>query len=263
VRFHELCCPPSIFSHNTQLASTYKPSQKQIPTEEKYKQRKQNKINMNFKTSLLALIALPSLEACRFSHLGGDNPHAAAEQPEDQRMLLQEAREEPLDTKHFADRKLLFVGNAAEAIEAARAEILDIMETEPRLGPKFVRLGFHDCVGGCDGCVDMANSDNAGLDPPITALSSTVSFYQEQLTRADVWALAALSAAEAMQGNAPGSMPYNLEYYGRESCSDERGGPDVTMPSNHILTEDLLEFFHDEFDFNPTDTVAIMGVHTL
>jgi hypothetical protein len=226
------------------------------------KTKQKAKINMNLKTALLALIALPSLEACRFSHLGGDNPQA--EQPEEQRMLqLQEARDEPLATKHFADRKLLFVGNANEAIEAAKAEILDIMQTEPRLGPKFVRLGFHDCVGGCDGCVDMNNSDNAGLDPPIAALSSTVSFYQEQLTRADVWALAALSAAEAMQRNAPGRMTYNFEYYGRESCSDERGGPDVQMPSNHILTEDLLEFFHDKFDFDPTETVAIMGVHTL
>jgi hypothetical protein len=219
---------------------------------------------MKLKTALLALIALRSLEACPFSHLSGDNPHSA-EQPEDQRMLLQDASEEPLAIKHFADRKLQnrFDGSSAEAIDAAQAEILNIMQEEPRLGPKFVRLGFHDCVGGCDGCVDMSNPDNAGLDPPIDALLFTVSFYQDQLTRADIWALAALTAAEAMQRNAPGRMTYNFDYYGRESCPDERGGPDVQMPSNHISTGDLLDFFADQFDFDPTETVAIMGVHTL
>jgi hypothetical protein len=24
--------------------------------------------------------------------------------------------------------------------------------------------GFHDCVGGCDGCINLDNDDNAGLE---------------------------------------------------------------------------------------------------
>jgi hypothetical protein len=221
---------------------------------------------MKLKTSLFALIALPSLEACPFSHVGEDNPHAA-EHPDDQRMLLQEAREETLVTKHFADRKLQdrFEGTSVEAIDAAQADIREMMQNG--LGPKFVRLGFHDCVGGCNGCVDMSNSDNAGLDDPIDALDSTVSFYEIQLTRADVWALAALTAAGDMQpAEVLGRGAYNKHYYGRESCFEAKGvccGPDVVMPSNHITTEDLLDFFSDEFAFSSTETVAILGAHTL
>ena len=29
--------------------------------------------------------------------------------------------------------------------------------------PKALRLGFHDCVGGCDGCLNVDNDSNAGL----------------------------------------------------------------------------------------------------
>ena len=152
---------------------------------------------MNLKTALLALVALPSVEACPFSHLGGENPHEQQENAlEDDRMLLENA------TKDLKARNLQtgrFVGTPEEAIEAASEEIADIVRSSRRLGPKFVRLGFHDCVGGsCDGCVDLGNPDNDGLDVPIDALVSTVNFYQDQLTRADVWALAALTAAETM-----------------------------------------------------------------
>lgn len=34
---------------------------------------------------------------------------------------------------------------------------------QPRLVPLFVRMIFHDCVGGCDGCIDMNNKGNAGM----------------------------------------------------------------------------------------------------
>merc|ERR1712038_655002 len=29
--------------------------------------------------------------------------------------------------------------------------------------PTGLRLGFHDCVGGCDGCLNVDNDSNAGL----------------------------------------------------------------------------------------------------
>ena len=54
-----------------------------------------------------------------------------------------------------------------EIVAAARAEIESIIsdawiDDDVNLAAKFVRHGFHDCVGGCDGCVDMGNDDNAG-----------------------------------------------------------------------------------------------------
>jgi hypothetical protein len=38
-------------------------------------------------------------------------------------------------------------------IESAKADILALTSNNVPLKAKFLRLGFHDCVGGCDGCV--------------------------------------------------------------------------------------------------------------
>ena len=35
---------------------------------------------------------------------------------------------------------------------------------------KMIRLGFHDCVGGCDGCLNLNNADNAGLSGIVATL---------------------------------------------------------------------------------------------
>ena len=107
----------------------------------------------------------------------------------------------------------------------------------------------------------MENPDNSGLDVPIDALIRTATFYQNQLTRADIWALAATTAANEMQRS--GNVPYRFDYYGRETCGDMEGGPDIAMPSNHVTTDDLLDFFSEEFGFTNRETVAIMGAHTL
>ena len=40
-----------------------------------------------------------------------------------------------------------FTGTPAEAIAAAKQDIISLIDETGRLGPKFVRLGFHDCVG--------------------------------------------------------------------------------------------------------------------
>ena len=35
--------------------------------------------------------------------------------------------------------------------------------------------GFHDCVGGCDGCININNDSNAGLDTAITIMEDVYS----------------------------------------------------------------------------------------
>jgi len=54
---------------------------------------------------------------------------------------------------------------------------------------------FHDCVGGCDGCVDLLNIDGHGLEVPIAAIDKVVASYAQhgRATRADIWALAAMT----------------------------------------------------------------------
>jgi len=205
------------------------------------------------------------LQACPFRHLSEDNPH------EGRFLRADDGAAQEVEEKDswMAERWLLGCDGlfrtrrAARAIRAAKSDILDILQRDGRLGPKFVRLGFHDCVGGCDGCVNMANPDNAGLDLPIDALRPVVQSHDKLLTRADIWALAAMTAAEAMQGNVDGRQSYDFNYYGRQTCSDETGGPDVTLPSSHLTTSGVLSFFNSAFGFDATETVAIMGGHAL
>ena len=60
-------------------------------------------------------------------------------------------------------------------------------------------LGFHSCVGGCHGCLNLDQPDNNGLQKIYEALNN---LYDEQgladnyISRADFYALAAVVAVE-------------------------------------------------------------------
>ncbi len=38
--------------------------------------------------------------------------------------------------------------------------------------PMLLRQSFHDCVGGCDGCINPGNADNNGLSIPMGFLET-------------------------------------------------------------------------------------------
>lgn len=161
-------------------------------------------------------------------------------------------------------------------------EIRDVMASDELMGPKFVRLGFHDCVGGCDGCVDLTFADNAGLNLPIEALQPIVDSHENLqlgISRADIWALAAHIAADVAQTRSSTKVDFRMEFIGRQNCETTHTtcfdvninarecsatlGPHVHLPSSHITTEELFHFFSEEFGFDIQETVALMGAHTL
>ena len=153
-------------------------------------------------------------------------------------------------------------------IQAAMNAILSIARAaNGRLRPKFVRLGFHDCIGGCDGCIDLTNFDNNGLEEPIDALAQVIVDHTNEggLTRADIWAMAAMVSAQDAQPNNNDQQAYNFEWYGRSTCTaaDGKGGPDRALPSADLETHQLLAFFNGEFGLNERETVAIMGAHSI
>ena len=65
---------------------------------------------------------------------------------------------------------------------------------------------FHDCVSdSCDGCINRDNDSNAGLSDLIDNLDTAyVGTYDSEMSRADFWALAGITAIERMTRSANG-----------------------------------------------------------
>jgi len=204
----------------------------------------------------------------------------------------------------FLESEVFTIIDLAEKIEAAAEDIRQLIRRDQGLGPKFgkspvaraivlsfngpyilqniitVRLGFHDCVGGCDGCVDLLFSENDGLEKPIVALRPIVDKHEDKqlgISRADIWALAALVGADEAQPRP--IADFSLKTLGRQNCEDanndcfdadgrrtqcrEDRGPHRKLPHADITTKDLFHFFSAEFGFGDKQTVALFGAHTL
>lgn len=174
-----------------------------------------------------------------------------------------------------------------EAIDNARESIINVTKefreaNNTNMAAKFLRLAFHDAIGGMDGCVDLSHKDNFGLEIPIDALKPIVAKYSSPetgLSRADIWALSAVTGVEISQvAITPYEFP--LQYIGRVDCDATPGlvcrdaqlepvecsydkGPHRPAPSAHLDTLSLLHFFSTVFGFSPRQTVVIMGAHTI
>jgi Peroxidase len=72
--------------------------------------------------------------------------------------LLRRTTEQQEETNDHARTLLDSSPQQQQAIiPQLKADIKALIDANPALAPKFVRLTFHDCVGGCNGCVDMTN----------------------------------------------------------------------------------------------------------
>ncbi|CAH1775356.1 unnamed protein product [Owenia fusiformis] len=135
----------------------------------------------------------------------------------------------------------------------------------------FVRLAFHDCVGGCDGCIDLGNGENAGLGLYIEELDPVYSKYSNKLSRADFWQLAGIAALqESGRGCNNCIHPWVQFVAGRKDCSSspKYDGPHRMFPNNggHANIDDVLGFFNSTFGLSrsqPELAVALLGAHSL
>lgn len=163
-----------------------------------------------------------------------------------------------------------------------KSRIRETMALNPRIGATYLRLVFHDCVpngsaGGCDGCINIANGANFGLKPAVDALAPIVRDLENaslRVSRADIWMLAGLIAAEDAQSGVSFTDNFRV---GRKNCETvgtcrntsrrvcASSGPDQPddFPSPHFTTHDLIDFMSAHFGYTADDTVAIMGAHTL
>jgi len=166
-------------------------------------------------------------------------------------------------------------------------EIFKDIRTQPSKGSTIVRLSFHDCVGGCDGCINLNKDSNAGLDSAIDIMEdvySTVVADGIDISRADLWAIGGRAAADyGMEGMpnhrdydssqtwrtvvqawiSDGSSDFPTFQYGRVDCDSAPYTTDEhDFPSAHNNFDEVMDYFAKEFAFDHDQTVAIMGAHT-
>jgi Peroxidase len=199
--------------------------------------------------------------------------------PSDEPSISVEPSQGPSEKPVSAPAPAIFDPNTPRAtLNAARDAMIEIVNSNKLLAYKFVRLGFHDCVGGCDGCVDLLDPDNKGLDIPITALEGVVAnFTKNGITRADIWAYAAMLYAD--MNKAEEGVEFLFEFYGRPTCEmlnnrcfnssnievpcSPTQGPFRVMPSPNLDTRGILAYFDKTFGLNAQETVALMGAHSI
>lgn len=139
----------------------------------------------------------------------------------------------------------------------------------------FLRLAFHDCVGTCDGCLNMNNPHNNGLQLSLDVLGPMVDQWKQatQLSRADFFAFAGFTAAKYAF---PEEEVLDFDYaYGREDCEvtlglenadfdytahDSAANEEEMFPDSH---DSPYEFMTERFGFTDSMTTAIMGVHVV
>jgi hypothetical protein len=173
---------------------------------------------------------------------------------------------------------------AALDLAAARDAIDTLLVQNIGLAPKILRLLFHDCQGGCDGCIDLTDPENLGLEGVIDVLETVYEQHGDIngngiISRADVWALAATVAVATVQSDHD-VIDFPFDYWGRRDCDkreevclgragqpvpcEYKRGPHRNHPSMHIDTASLYHFFASEFDFTVRETiVAMAGGHTI
>jgi Peroxidase len=177
------------------------------------------------------------------------------------------------------------VSNAtlSDLIEAAKASIRDTIVQNRSIAANYIRLGFHDCVpngpaGGCDGCLNLVtHRENAGLHMSLDVLDPIVAELENTklgFSRADIWALATLVAADLSQNKTVFSDSF---VPGRKNCETvgtcrrqpsnvcSREGPDrpADFPTTIFTTHELIDFMFERFGFDVNETIALMGAHTL
>ena len=143
--------------------------------------------------------------------------------------------------------------------------------------PTTVRLVFHDCVGGCDGCVNINDPSNAGLQNIIGLLDKAYTDrrtgYSKLMSRADFWVYASLYAlknttaqANAACSDAACAVPKSSLVFttGRKDCATAPFTDSIDgLPGANLNYEGVVDYFRDEFGFTDEESIALMGVHTL
>lgn len=140
--------------------------------------------------------------------------------------------------------------------------------------PNAVRFGFHSCFEqGCNGCLDLTNPGNKGLELTYTLLND---IYDNELpnsipegdtimSRADFWALAAWNAMRATLDDEYHEQADEIGFkYGRIDCPTSPVWPSnfpISFPNEKLGVDEIRRSFGKEsiFGFTDDEAVALIG----
>lgn len=145
--------------------------------------------------------------------------------------------------------------------------------------PGSVRLVFHDCIGGCNGCINKDQKGNEGLEQIINAMER---YYKKEevityLSRADFWTLTSVIAINKgvdINNEWCKSHPevedcenpkVNMHWLsGRFDCNQSpfsSGNDD--LPDSNMDSPAFNAWWRKTFNLSPNNGVSLMGLHTL
>ncbi|XP_067949960.1 putative ascorbate peroxidase [Watersipora subatra] len=163
--------------------------------------------------------------------------------------------------------------------EAAVRRICAEVITQPgeNMIAGLVRLIFHDCVGGCNGCINLELVDNGG-DFANRGLARYIDRLDARFedarnagieSRADYWALCAAEALRHGRAKVNNAAPLIVPMrYGRADCNSDSPSTSDTSHA-HLFPNAKLGFNHvvgwcaTTFGMTQTECVALLGAHTL
>lgn len=125
-----------------------------------------------------------------------------------------------------------------------------------------MRLAFHDAgtydgiTGGADGCVDLTAAENNGLQGAVASLQPLFQSAAGQLSRADVWALAAGVAIQMAGGP---SLVFKAGRKDSSSCTGQAGN----LPNAQLGLAEIQRVFVTRLGFSYSETAALIGAHVL
>ncbi|KAM6545241.1 hypothetical protein CsatB_025977 [Cannabis sativa] len=169
-----------------------------------------------------------------------------------------------------------FYGKSCKSLEKIVRDITSKkVQADPTLGPKLLRLHYHDCfVRGCDASIliDPVNGNNTTEKnaPPnrsvagyevIDEIKETLKTQcpKTDVSCADILALSARDAVTALTNEKSLWKVFTGRRDGRVSVASE-ASRDLPSGGSNITT--LLNLF-DRFGLDRTDLVALSGAHTI
>ena len=128
----------------------------------------------------------------------------------------------------------------------------------------MVRLSFHDCVGGCDGCLNLNNLENNGLQQTYSRINNIYDnedYNSTGMSRADFIALAGTVAVR--YASSQQEPPITLKY-GRQDCpTSPNTNATERFPNAHGDLDEVFDVFQKTMNMTVRQVVAIIGAHTL